>query len=193
MKKMIKPIMKHSKHTNSKGRKMRSLGLIGAVFLSVLALSACESAQEQLGLNKKAPDEFQVLRRAPLEMPPNYALRPPAPGSDRPQEQEMATQAAQAVFGGDAAPAQVSANSGEAFLLQQAGATSVDPNIRSKVDSESADFEDENEPVIDKLLGIGDDTPKASVVDPKKEAERLRQNAEAGKPVTEGETPSKIK
>ncbi len=161
--------------------------------MGLLALSACDSTQEQLGLNKKAPDEFQVLRRAPLEMPPNYALRPPAPGSERPQEQEMATQAAQAVFGGEALVAPVSADSGEAFLLQQAGASLADPNIRRMVDSESADFEDANEPVIDKLLGIGDDTPKASVVDAEKEAERLRQNAEEGKPVTEGETPSKIK
>lgn len=190
---MLKPIMIMRNSHKSKAFKMRRLGILGLIGFSVIGLSACGGASEQLGLNKKSPDEFQVLRRAPLEMPPNYALRPPAPGSARPQEQETATQAAQAVFGGDIQAQQVAPASGEDFLLQQAGAQNVDPNIRRTVDSESAEFVDENQPVIDKLMNIGDDTVKSSVVDPEKEAERLKQNAEEGKPVTEGETPSKIK
>ena len=41
------------------------------------------------------------------------------------------------------------------------------------------------------MLGImGDDEPPASIVDAKKENERIRQNIEDGKDITEGETPS---
>jgi hypothetical protein len=32
------------------------------------------------------PDEFEVVQRAPLTIPPDFDLRPPKPGSPRPQE-----------------------------------------------------------------------------------------------------------
>ena len=50
------------------------------LFGAVLSLSACGGTKEKLGLTKKAPDEFAVVRRAPLSMPPDYTLRPPTPG-----------------------------------------------------------------------------------------------------------------
>lgn len=161
--------------------------------LSITVLSACESAQEQLGLNKAPPDEFQVVKRAPLEMPPQYTLRPPSPGAPRPQEQATMEQARQNVFGGDSDDGQQYAapTNAEGALLQQAGASEIDPNIRSRVDKESAEMVDENEPVIDKLMNLGRDTqPPAKVLDAAAEAERLQTNQAEGKPVTEGETPS---
>ena len=39
-----------------------------------------------LGLDKQAPDEFSVVARAPLELPPDYSLRPPRAGTLRPQD-----------------------------------------------------------------------------------------------------------
>ncbi len=164
------------------------LSLFGAFFLV-----SCEGTKDQLGLTKQSPDEFQVVKRAPLALPPNYALRPPAPGAARPQEQTTSETAAQAVFGGTA-PAEVAPDGGEDLLLFQTGAQNADPNIRRTVDTETAEFVDENQPVIEKLMNItGSDETKSSVVDPEKEAERLRENAQSGKPVTEGETPSKVK
>ena len=45
-------------------------------------LAACTgTVQENLGIAKRSPDEFQVVRRAPLVLPPDYNLRPPSPGS----------------------------------------------------------------------------------------------------------------
>jgi hypothetical protein len=159
--------------------------------LSITALSACESAQEQLGLNKAPPDEFQVVKRAPLEMPPQYTLRPPSPGAPRPQEQATMEQARQSVFGGEDGGPYTAPTSAEGALLQQAGTSEIDPNIRSRVDKESAEMVDENQPVIDKLMNLGRDTqPPAKVLDAAAEAERLQTNQTEGKPVTEGETPS---
>ena len=167
------------------------------IVLSVLCmcgLAACSSTKDTLGLNKQAPDEFKVVKRAPLSIPPDYTLRPPRPGAPRPQEQTTSQAAAQTVFGEDAASSSMPANvtSGEAALLDRAGGDAADPNIRARVDAETATMHDRNKPVAEKLLGIGGDKnePSATVVNAKAEADRLKNNAQAGKPVTEGETPS---
>ena len=55
--------------------------LLLAPLISFLALSGCSDAKEQLGLTRSAPDEFAVVKRAPLAMPPDYTLRPPRPGA----------------------------------------------------------------------------------------------------------------
>jgi hypothetical protein len=157
-------------------------------------LGGCEGTKEQLGLEKKPPDEFAVVKRAPLSMPPDYVLRPPRPGAPRPQEQETSAQARQALFGAEAMPAEAPQGAGgaEDMLLRQAGALTADPAIRRKIDAETAAMGDYNKPVAQRLLGIGGhgDEPSATVVDPAKEAERLKKNQEEGRPVTEGETPS---
>ena len=165
--------------------------LISAI--CVCGLVACSSTKETLGLNKKAPDEFKVVKRAPLSLPPDYVLRPPRPGAPRPQEQTTSAAAAAAVFGGDvnaSSPANVT--SGEAALLRRAGSSAANPNIRARVDAETQSLHGRNKPVAEKLLGIGGDKNEASatVVDAKAEADRLKSNAQAGKPVTEGKTPS---
>jgi Protein of unknown function (DUF3035) len=58
----------------------------GAMALSALALSACSGGgvQHALGMGKQAPDEFAVVSRAPLIIPPDFDLRPPEPGASRP-------------------------------------------------------------------------------------------------------------
>ena len=57
-------------------------------------------------LNRERPDEFAVQRQAPLVVPPDFNLVPPAPGAPRPSEGTAAEQALEALFGG---PAQRSA------------------------------------------------------------------------------------
>ena len=52
--------------------------IISAV-AAALALSACNSTKESLGLSPKAPDEFMVVPRAPLSLPPEYDFNPVAP------------------------------------------------------------------------------------------------------------------
>lgn len=171
---------------------MKNKILFSLLVLSLFPLAACSGTKEKLGLVKKPPDEFAVVKRAPLAMPPNYGLRPPNPGAPRPQEQATNEQAKEAVFGSETPAMAANPSDPESMLLQEAGGGSADPNIRQKVDVETANMKDENKPVVKKLLGFagGKDEPPATVVDPKKESERLRKNSEEGKPVTEGETPS---
>jgi len=54
--------------------------------VGLLGMTGCEGIKEQLGLNKKAPDEFTVITKAPLVMPPDFTLRPPRPGAEPTQE-----------------------------------------------------------------------------------------------------------
>jgi hypothetical protein len=160
---------------------------------AALSLSACESTKEQLGLNRQSPDEFAVIKRAPLEMPPSYTLRPPTPGAARPQEQKSQEQARTVVFGSGEEQRAAAPAGAESAILQKAGTDIAQPDIRTTVDRETALLEPKEKPVAQKLLGItlGDDGEKpASIVDAQGEAERLKRNREEGKPVTEGETPS---
>ena len=115
--------------------RMKPAILIAAV--SVLALSGCNTASKALGLSKVTPDEFRIVTKAPLVVPPDYALRPPAPGEPRPQELQPDS-AARAVLVGQVQAADRSA--GENRLVARAGAAQPDPLIRFVVDDENGDI-----------------------------------------------------
>ena len=87
-------------------------------------LAACGSSGGILGRDR--PDEFAVQRQAPLVVPPNFKLEPPAPGAPRPAEGTGAEQALDALFGGPAPRSQI-----ETRALDRAGA--AEPGIRSTV------------------------------------------------------------
>ena len=83
---------------------------------------------------KNPPDEFAVTTKAPLVVPPDFALRPPKPGETRPQELSPSERARQVLLGDvSAAPP----TSGEQALLRDAGATVADPNIRAVLAAEN--------------------------------------------------------
>ena len=73
----------------------KSTGVI-VVTMSALLLAGCGGG----GLfNRSRPDEFAVQRQAPLVIPPDFALVPPAPGAPRPTDTSTAQQAQSALFG----------------------------------------------------------------------------------------------
>src|SRR5262245_60089379 len=177
--------------------------LIAALAVALpLATGGCSGVKESLGLTKQSPDEFKVVSRAPLSMPPDYNLRPPTPGAPRPQEGTPRDQAKQAVLGiapdyvpppigeGESETAQ---SSGESALLQSAGATGVDPNIRQLVDTETAEDEADSRTLADTLIFWREPEPYGTVVDPALEQKRINENQALGQPVTEGETPTVVR
>ena len=50
-----------------------------AVIVAGMGLAGCSSASKALGIGATTPDEFRTVARAPLVVPPDYSLRPPAP------------------------------------------------------------------------------------------------------------------
>ena len=170
---------------------------VGAVSLA-LALGACDGIKQQLGMSKQAPDEFRVVSRAPLSLPPNFALRPPDPGTPRPQEGTTTQQARTAVFRDtdgqgpslDETMPSDGRSLGERALLVAAGANEAEADIRQVVELETKQINDESQDFIEDLVFWRDAEQPGVIVDAEAEAARLRENAALGKSVTEGRTPT---
>src|ERR1700761_6735007 len=101
---------------------------VGATAAGLLAagmvVSGCHTVSGAISNAKLAPDEFRVVTKAPLVVPPEYALRPPTPGEPRPQELQPESQARQALLGRREA---VNRSEGEVLLADKAGAGKADP------------------------------------------------------------------
>jgi len=102
---------------------MRKIASFTLVTLAAATLAGCGSSGI---LGRDRPDEFAVQRQAPLVVPPDFSLTPPAPGAPRPAEGTAAEQALEALFGGPAPRSQA-----ETSVLDRAG--SADPGIRTAV------------------------------------------------------------
>jgi hypothetical protein len=156
----------------------------------LLTLGACGGGDlsRTFGLSRDAPDEFTVTTRAPLSMPPDFDLRPPQPGAPRPQERSDQQQAEAALVPQTALTGTTgSASPGQAALVQQAGPPAP-ANIRQEVNAEAAQTASDRS-LTERLLFWKEPPPPGIVVDPQKEAERLRANAALGRGETSGETP----
>ena len=102
---------------------MRKATTLTLLIAGTAMLGACGGS----GLfNRDRPDEFAVQRQAPLVVPPEFELVPPAPGAPRPAEGTAAQQALEALFGGPAPRSAV-----ETSALDRAGR--ADPGIRSQI------------------------------------------------------------
>ncbi len=104
---------------------MRKFVPLAAGLTCVALLSGCGAGRS---LDRARPDEFAVARQAPLVIPPDFALVPPQPGAARPQDTAANAQTLDALFGGTAAR-----SAAETGVINDAGADSDDPGIRSSV------------------------------------------------------------
>lgn len=167
------------------------------VILAAYGLSACSNAREAMGIGKQSPDEFAVVTRAPLSMPPDFGLRPPQPGAERPQEKTV-TDSARALLvksTGAAPPSQqaLATSKGEAALLAKAGATNPDPSIRRTLSRESSILATEDDSFTDNLIFWQDKRPPGTIVDAPAEQKRLRENAGLGDAPTKGRSPKIVR
>lgn len=109
---------------------MKTLLSFTSLAVALGTVSACGT----LG-SRAAPDEFKVVTKAPLTVPPEYALRPPAPGEARPPELDPDRQGTVLAFGSNVGQ---NASTIEVRMVREAGAIATDPLVRSRVDFESA-------------------------------------------------------
>ena len=168
----------------SKNLRLPLLGLA----LASLALSGCSGIRESFGLERQSPDEFTVVSRAPLSLPPDMRNLPePRPGAPRPQE-IASNRAAETVFGAQRATGAGSA--GEQVLLSQAAPTGVEPGIRNKIDQETTALIVADKSWVDSLLFWRKDVEPAELVDPAKENQRLRQVQAEGRAINDGQVPT---
>jgi len=168
-----------------------AIGRIALAAVAVVMLSGCDDTKRALGINKSIPDEFAVIRRAPLVMPPDYNLRPPAPGSERPQEGTTADQARNALVGRNRIDGYRvrGFSAGEVELLAQAGADQIVPGIRDTLDRESSAFARETDSFTDRLVFWSDNREFGTPIDPVAEQKRLNENLALGRDANEGPIP----
>lgn len=191
---------RHRLHPHLLGRptgRRRAFGAAVAL-VAVLALSGCGSVRDAVGIERDAPDEFQVTVRAPLSMPADFGLRAPRPGSaEAAQDDKLRDRTRQIVLDATGDSAGKKAKSAEikgvtpaeAALLRKVGGEDVDPNIRQVVERETSALELEAKGFVDDLLFWKDKQPAAKVVDPAAERRRIQGNAALGRSATSGPTP----
>jgi hypothetical protein len=167
--------------SQSTGRLVRIAFLIGAVG----ALAGCDTIRAATGSDKQPPDEFAITTKAPLTIPPDYNLRPPAPGA-APANQVEPTQAAQQALFANADPATVAANmsgsmsTGEKLLLAYAGAQNAAPTIRQDVASDGHAMQSSSADFTQQVLDY--QKPAAA---PASDTKKPDETATADKPTTD--------
>ena len=113
-------------------------------FLASLFLVGCGSELGKvLGTDKLPPDEFTILTKPNLVIPPEYNLRPPAEGEIRPVPQQPSREL-QAILFNNSVNTEEFSNS-EINLMTGADVAESIPNIKEVLDSEMRDVEDVNE------------------------------------------------
>src|SRR3954452_18416799 len=123
--------------------------ILATALMATAGIAGCQSTKKALGMSKVTPDEFRVVTKAPLVVPPDYALRPPAPGQPRPQELQPESAARTALVG--AREAEVRSD-GEKLLVAKAGAEKADPLIRYVVDDEFGNIAHKEKSFADRVM-----------------------------------------
>jgi hypothetical protein len=159
-------------------RRVAILALWSGLAVTAAGAAGCSAAGKALGVNKVTPDEFRVVARAPLVVPPDYSLRPPAPGEPRPQELQPESQARAAMLGQAAA---TSRTQGETLLVAKSGGDKADPLIRYVVDDEFGDVSHKDKSFADKVMFWKKGEPRSAGSEESTQAAPLNPTAEAAK------------
>lgn len=170
---------------------MHKIPALLTICLLGFAVSACSinsgsNLREALGIDKRAPDEFSVVTKAPLVVPPNYDLRPPKEGAPPLNRTDPRLAARETTFGSSGKARDVSR--GEAALIGAAGANQATPDIRNQLNRESENLAKKDKKLTSKVLFWQKAPKDGAVLDPKAEAARLKANKSAGKQANVGKT-----
>lgn len=184
-----------------------------AMAAGALTLSGCSSStvKDTLGLTRSPPDEYRVVSRPPLSVPPQFGLRPPSATELPPGQVAASDHAESLLLGSDPAQGSLNANTAvvpvtrsnagspakasekgmgaaDSQFLQNAGAGRANPRVREELVEERYTRLEQKEtaPWWDVLDWTSEKDP---TVDARKEAQRIQQNEDEGRPVTEGSTP----
>ncbi|MGC6512723.1 MAG: DUF3035 domain-containing protein [Parvibaculales bacterium] len=150
-------------------------------------LTACgDDISDTFGYGKNAPDEFAVVTKAPLILPPDYSLRPPTTTGEvrdirAPREQ------AREILSGAQTSAGTTVSAGEQMLLAKADATSSSNDIREQIETDGKTTIRKETTFVENLL-FGEELPKSQIINPEAEAKRLEENKKQGKKPNQGES-----
>ena len=155
--------------------------ILGAVTLLSM-LSACSDFRKAIGTEKSSPDEFQVVVRPSLVLPPNFSSRPTA---------ATGAQTAATVASDAQAQASVLLGARETGASDYSDIFAFDKiveDVRSKVDEETAGIKFERRLPIQVLFGGLPDV--GPVIDKMAEDRRIRRNMLENRSLSYGATPA---
>lgn len=180
---------------------MRNNTLLFINLISALLItSSCTSVKQELGVARNSPDEFTVIKRAPLTIPPEYNLVPPLDANDPKaiahQENSMKSptdKAKEAMFG-TSSTKNLKADKSDGNFLAKLKADNTNPDIRRVIEEDNGYIALNNMSLVERLTSSDEevaaqDKVPESVVDAKAEDKRIKENQKANKPITSGEVP----
>jgi hypothetical protein len=159
--------------------------MVLALFLfAVLMLSACSSGNGLIGA-KNAPDEFEVVIRPPLTLPPNFTLRP-NDDNDAASANLANAQAGVSAIGQSQSLLGTNNSANASSFEELFGTDQIIPNIRTIIDEETLGIQLDRRVPLEQIFGgqpeVGPDLDAAA------EAYRIRQAIKDGQPLTDTPT-----
>jgi hypothetical protein len=153
--------------------------------LAVL-LVGCQSIREAAGITKEPPDEFAVVTKAPLVIPPEFNLKPPKPGASPSNQVSPTASAQEALYGDDpnviaAGMPKTYSDAEKAFLIKT-GAATAEHSVRQQIEAENKQMEPSDETFTDKVLFRGPEPDQGNPVDADAEVQRISDAKAQGKP-----------
>lgn len=127
-----------------------TLKSVVVMLVASTALAACG------GNGKVTPNEFEVVNRAPLVVPPEAELAPPRPGEPRAQEINPGRQAYEALFPGKKFKNQPPKSKAEVDLLRRMASAGSD--VRSESDNPNDNAVAKKALMLAELLEAGERT-----------------------------------
>ena len=155
--------------------------------LIVLMLAGCGQVRDQLGLNRHSPDEFTVIKRAPLTLPPDYNLRAPSTNTEL-ITSTVTTETKQALFGNTSAKT-VSSDDADNAFLNQIGTSDINSDIRNDINRDNGFVDVKEKSTLEKIFRGDQSNDIDSIVDAKAEADRISEATENGDALTGDDTP----
>jgi hypothetical protein len=164
------------KTMRSKIKNLQYISKVIFIFSSCsLLLEGCQQTKDALGISRDVPDEFAVVKHAPLEMPPDFTMRPPKPGVKRPQEKTV-TEETKSLLLASKKTESTPITPGAQALLSQAGTHTRDPQIREVIATETPQPSSSDPSFMQKLaFWKKNKQPAGDVINPVEEKKRLKK------------------
>ena len=157
----------------------RHLMTAGITMALLIGLTGCSDFRRALGSEKSSPDEFEVVVRPPLSLPPGF--------SDRPEDIIAADEKASGVDAKTSAESMLAVGTVAAIDFEQLfDFSDVPDDIRAKVDAETYGIRIENRLPLQQLFGGLPDV--GPVLDKMSEDTRLRKARLEGRLPTDDAT-----
>ena len=149
------------------------------LFIKLLFLFGCTGVKEKIGIINKSPDEFQVFEQKPLDVPPNFELRPPIDG-----DKVITDSKDENIIFNEEVNINESLTIEDEVLLISIGDKDSDKDIREVINDENSIRKIEK-PLLDKILDFDPilevNKEENNELDPNEEKDRINQLKEEGK------------